>query len=238
MDKTVTSDISDHRFHDGQELLARLSQSDRAVGLEALRVLRQDEAAAKTFPIDVERALLTVAARAAPTDSAPLLENLTTTYGATLALRTEACLLFAEVAPTRALEVLEPLVKKVKPGQTLPPAEFLVKSWVIACDKANVSPVPLLCDVATNMFQDESARVFATKALGGRKEPLAVQALNAILVESTGDGYLRRKAAQGLLASLDQESACKLFTHVADNEGDLNMLQFLRDLLDKNCGGK
>lgn len=236
LQKTVTSDITDKRFLRGRELLGRLREAGRPAGLEAMAMLREPHAGEKPLPVDVERALLDVAAHAAPEDARPLLEALVTQYGPTLEVRTEATLLLAETSPARALEILEPLVKKARPTQTLPPAEFILRAFVTACDKTGRSPVPELADVATNLYMDETARIRAVKELGHRPEPTAIQALQAILVESTGDGYIRRMAAQGLRDSLPRENACELFQRIADHEADLNFLQFLRDMLDKNCG--
>lgn len=119
----------------------------------------------------------------------------------------------------------------------MPPAEFLVRSWIIACDKAGKDPVPVLADVATNLFMESNARTMAIKELGNHPENrLSQQAISAILIESTGDGYLRRMAAQSLLKLVPRESACSILSQVADREGDTNMLMFLKDVLDKNCG--
>ena len=233
--KTVTSDITDRRFIRGQELLGILRASDRACGLKALAILHEKPEDGKPRPVDVERALIDVGAHAAPEDAAPLLEALVTEYGPSLDLRTEATLLLAEIRPARAIEILQPLVTQAKPGKTLPPAEFIVEAFTRACDAAGRSPVPELADVATNLFMDETARIRAAKKLGKRNDPLAIQALQAILVESTGDGYLRRMAAQGLRDTLSREDGCEIFRKVADKEADLNFIEFLRDMIEKNC---
>ena len=232
--KTVTSDISDRQFIEGQQLLAELSRGGPEVGREALARLR--ETPAEQRPQPVERALLIVAARAAPADSRVLIENLVTQYGTDLGLRTEATLLLAEVHPQRAKEVLEPFVRQARASQTLPPQEFIVRAWVTACEGTKSDPVPALADAAANLFMDEAARVRAVKELGRHPgNRLAEQALSMILVESTGDGYLRRMAAKGLIAILPRETACSLLLQVADKEADTNMLVFLRDALDKHC---
>ena len=232
--KTVTSDKTDAQFIAGQSLLAELSAAGPEVGREALARLREVPDGVR--PQGVERALLTVAARAAPADSGVLLENLVTQYGSDISLRTEALLLLAEVHPARAKEILEPMVRDPRAPATLPPQEFRVRGWVTACEKTNTDPVPVLVDVAANMFQEESARVRAVAELGRHPgNRLAEQALSTILVESTGDGYLRRKAAQSLIAILPRETVCSLLTQVVDKEADLNMLVFLRDALDKHC---
>jgi HEAT repeat protein len=231
--ETVTSDIKDAHFHRGVELTAELSAAGPEVGRAALRAL-QSRSGEKD--VAIERGLLGVAARAATEDALPLLENLVTQYGPALDLRTEAALLLGEVAPERAIELLRPMLLRQSRNKTTPPVEFLVAAWVVACDKTGRSPVPELCDVATDLFQEGSARVRAVKELGLHPDPRGEKALRAILVESTGDGYLRRKAAQGLRDTLPQETACVLFRQVADKEADLNFLAFLGDMLDKNCG--
>ncbi len=230
--ETVTSDITDAHFHRGMQLLAELSAAEPEVGRAALRALQ----ARKEKVVQVERGLLTVAAKSATQDALPLLENLVTQYGPSLDLRTEAALLLGEVAPERAIPILEPMVLRKTRNQTTPPVEFLVVAWVTACDKTGRSPVPELCDVATNLFQEGSARVRAVKELGKRPDPRGDKALRAILVESTGDGYLRRMAAQALLATLPRETACAVFRETGDKEADLNFLEFLAQLVDKNCG--
>jgi hypothetical protein len=236
LSKTVTSDITDKKFIRSQELLGELRKGGTAVGVEALNVLREKKAGEAAWPVDVERGLLDVAAHAAPVESKPLLEALVTQYGASLELRTEALVLYSETWPKETLAILEPLVTKARPNKTMPPAEFMVSAWVTACKKTGRSPVEVLADVATNLYQDETARIRAVKELGHYREPLATQALSAILVESTGDAYLRRMAAQGLRDTLDPETACKIFETVAQHEADMGMLDFMRDMLDKNCG--
>jgi hypothetical protein len=235
IDKTVTSDVKDQHFLRGQSLIASLRKGGREVGVEALRVLGEKKPGDAAWPVDVERGLLDVASHAAPDDARPLLEALVRQYGPSLELRTQALVFYSETWPQDAIAFLEPLITKARPNQTLPPAEFMVDAWVTACTKVGRSPVKELSDIATNMFQDETARIRAVKDLGHYRDPLATQALSAILVESTGDGYLRRMAAQGLRDTLDRESACKIFEEVAQREADMGMLDFLKDMLDKNC---
>lgn len=233
LDRTVTSDISDARFIRGQKLLEELSHAGPAVGHAALMALQEK----KEKPVDVERALLTVAARADTAETEPLLESLLTQYGATLNLRTEATLLLAEVAPQRAIALLEPIVTLQKQNQTMPDESFLLHAWVTACEKTGRSPVKELCDVATNLFQEGYARVYAVEELGKRHDPRGEAALRTILVESTGDGYLRRKATQSLHAILPAETACEIFRSVAAKEADMNFLRFLADAIQRWCGG-
>jgi hypothetical protein len=233
----LTSNIKDRHLHRGQELLAKAKSGPRDLGRAALQRLRQGAPQGDDgLPIqEIERGLLQVGAHAAPDDARPLLENLVLTYGPTLHIRTEARICLADTSPARAVEILEPMVTKARPSQTLPPAEFIVRAWITACTKTGRSPVKELADVATNLFYDQAGRTVAVKALGDYPDPLAVQALTAILVESTGDGYLRRMATQGLVKRLSPEDACAVFLKVADREADMNMLLFLKDVLDKHC---
>lgn len=231
LDRTVTSDVEDAKFVTQIQTLERCAQGGVEVGRVALARLR----APHERNVGIEKALLTVAARAATDDTLPLLEKLVQEYGSALELRTEAVLLLAEVAPERALQILEPLIGKSKQNMTLPPFEFLVVAWANACAKTGRSPVPELASVATNLFMEDSARVRAVAELGKHKDPRAEAALRTILVESTGNGYLRRKAVQSLHAILPAETACVLFQTVASKEADLNFLKFLADALDKWC---
>jgi hypothetical protein len=233
-DQAVTSDITDRRLFRSRELLGQLRAGPKEAGTEALAILGDARGGGRTRPVDVERALLDVAAHAAPAEARPLLEALTTQYGAALELRTEATLLLAQTSPERAIEILEPMVTKARPNQTQPPAEFIVKSWILACDRVQRSPVKELADVATNILMDETARILAVKELGSRPEPLALHALEAILIESTGDGYIRRMAAQGIRDGMPAEHACAILKTVAGREADTNFAQFLGDMLEKN----
>lgn len=233
LEKTVTSDITDAKFHRGQELLAELSKAGPDVGRAALAELRGREG--KSHVVAVESGLLAVAARAATAETVPLLESLVTEYGPTLDVRTEAATLLAEVAPERALAVIAPYVSNARPGKTMPPQEFLVRAWADACKRTKRSPVPELANVATNLFMEAPARVAAVHVLGQYPEDASVLALRTILVESTGDGYLRRMAAQALRNVLPRETACSIFREAGSREADLNMQAFLVDLISKNC---
>ncbi len=232
----LTSDILDRHFHLGQERLARAKSSSREVGLAALQRLREGAPTDKEgVPIQpVEIGLLQAAAHAAPEDTRPLLEALVTQSGQSLYLRTEALLCLADTSPNRALEILEPMVTKARPNQTMPPAEFLVGAWITACGHTGRSPVKELADVATNLYYDETARIKAVKALRNYREPLASQTLMAMLIESTGDGYLRRMAAQGLLQLLSREDACRVLNTVLSREADPDLIRFLQDMIEKN----
>jgi hypothetical protein len=117
----------------------------------------------------------------------------------------------------------------------MPDDEFLVRGWVVACELLGRSPVDELADVATNLMMQDAARHYATQELGRFHEPKGRKALETVLIESTGNGYIRRKAAQSLQASLPAETACALFRHVLEREADINFQAFLQDVIARNC---
>jgi hypothetical protein len=231
LDPTLTSDHHDRHLHARraqQEKLEQVGPELGRVALAAFHAHREDIVA-------VRRGLLQVAARSAPQDTAPLLEKLVVEYGHPLEERAEAALLFGVAAPERALEVLEPMCRRTKRNETLPHDEFLIRGWVIACESLEISPVPVLVDNATNISKDETSRHYSVKQLGKHVDPLGRQALELVLVESTGNGYIRRMAAQSLRKTLPAEDACALFKRVAGLEAETNFLIFLLDVIAETC---
>ena len=73
------------------------------------------------------------------------------------------------------------------------------------------------------------------KQLGNHPDPLGRQALEIILIESTGNGYIRRMAAQSLRKTLPAEEACALFKEVSKLEAETNFLVFLLDVIAETC---
>jgi len=231
LDPTLTSDHHDNHLHARRALQAELEAGGEEVGRAALTAFHRH----RNDIVDVRRGLLQVAARSAPEDTAPLLEKLVVEYGHPLDERAEAALLIGEAAPERALEVLEPLCRRTKRNETLPHDEFLIRGWVKACEAMEISPVPVLVDNATNITKDETSRHYSVKQLGNHVDPLGRQAIEIILVESTGNGYIRRMAAQSLRKTLSAEEACALFKEVADREAGTNFLAFLLDVIAETC---
>ena len=96
----------------------------------------------------------------------------------------------------------------------------------------------MLADVATNLLIEPTARYRALKRMREfPNEPIGQRAMETCLVESTGDGYLRRMAAQSLRTLLPRETACSLFNEVLAREADLNMAKFLDDMIQEHCRG-
>jgi len=231
LDPTLTSDHHDKHLHARRALQAELEAGGADVGRAALAAFHSH----RNDIVDVKRGLLQVAARSAPMDTAPLLEKLVVEYGHPLDERAEATLLIGEAAPERALKVLEPMCRRTKRNETLPHDEFLIRGWVKACEAMEISPVPVLVDNATNITKDETSRHYSVKQLGNHVDPLGRQALEIILIESTGNGYIRRMAAQSLRKTLSAEEACALFKEIADREADTNFLVFLLDVIAETC---
>ena len=231
LDPTLTSDHHDRHLKAQRAQQAKLEAEGIEVGRAALAAFRANRDETAT----VRRGLLQVAARSAPEDAAPLLEKLVVEYGHPLDERAEAALLFGEAHPTRALEVLEPMCRRTKRNETLPHDEFLIRGWVKACEHLEISPVPVLVDNATNITKDSTSRHYAVKQLGAHVDPLGRQALEIVLIESTGNGYIRRMAAQSLRKTIPAEEACALFKEVADLESENNFLRFLLDIIAETC---
>lgn len=233
LDPTLTSNHHDQQYWREKALIERLERSEPEVGWAALHAFTNS----KDRDYKVRRNLLRVGARSAPEEAKPLLEALAFTYGFNIEDRTEALLLFAEVSPARYMELARPFV--VRRGvlrQTLPNDEFLVKGWAKACEVSGVSPVPEMADVATNLMVESYARVFALRTLGRHDlTPESRSALQTCLIESMGDGFIRRVAAQEILRSFPREDSCALMREVLSREADPAMATFLDALLQENC---
>ncbi|WP_419191723.1 hypothetical protein [Engelhardtia mirabilis] len=182
----------------------------------------------------VRRAALELAAHAAPEQVSPYLARLVVEYGEDLGLRETATRVLGDVDPDLALEVLEPLVRE-DPRGTYPPSETILVGWLTAAAARDVDPSSILALVATDLRRDESTRHRAVRELALAGTPLAREALRAVLLESTGNGYLRRLAAQGVVDAFPEAEACALLEEVALLEADPNMQLFLANLVQANC---
>ncbi len=234
LDLTLTSDHHDRQLHARNALLEELRKSSETVGLEALERFEQVEAQTEEAPLLVRVYLLDIAAHAATERTQPLLETLTLEYGHKIDIRTEAMLLLGKVAPARAVELLGPLLL-TKRTSTMPEDELMLKAYVEGCELSGADPVPVLVKIATNIFKQAAARHRAVQELGKHKTQLAQHALRAILVESTGNAYLRRKAAQSIRKSMPREEACAIFREVVKMEADMHFQRFMMDMIEDNC---
>jgi hypothetical protein len=234
LDPTLTSDHHDRWFMDNRILLERLEATGRPeLGWAALHAFTN-------YPQRhhaIRRTLLELGARVSPNEAEPLLAELAFTYGHFIEDRSEALVLLAEVAPETFFAGAEAHIQRQgKPQQTAPNDEFFVEGWRVACERSGRSPVPMMAQVATNYALEPYARVIAVRSLGAHADdPRASGAIRTTLVESTGDGYLRRVSAQTVLASFPKETACALLNEVAQREADVNFARFLDVVIQSNC---
>jgi hypothetical protein len=234
-DPTLTSDIQDAWLVENRRVMARLCSSGGPVlGSMALEAY-DDRAAGRDDGVRV--ALLEVAAHTNPELCAPRLAAMIEQYDAELGLRirTEAVRLLAETSPERALELLGTLVVDERPGATRPAQEALIRGWATAARALEVVDTTVPADVAINLFQPAAARYAAIAILGELGGNHAVKALEEVLVEATSDGMVRRKAAQGLENCASPEVLCPLLDQLAAHESDANFIDFLAQMIDRNC---
>ncbi|MDF1836471.1 MAG: hypothetical protein P1V35_01260 [Planctomycetota bacterium] len=233
LDPTLTSDHHDQQIFEQRAIYKELIAAGPEVGHAAL----QAYTGANEEDYLVRRALLWVGGKAAPKEAEALMATMMVTYGIEIGDRTEATLILAEIAPERYMEIATPfLQRRENRTKTMPDDEFLVRGWVNACKEANTSPVSMLADVATNLRMMPNARYLAAKRIGDfPNEVIGQRALEVCLIESSGDDYLRRMAAQSLEALLPRESACELFRDVLSKEASIAMAHFLESLIQKNC---
>jgi hypothetical protein len=228
----LTSNLLDAHFIRGQKTVEKLRLADKEVGIAALHTYASYEGDISL----VRGGLLDIAGHAAPEESQLLLSHLLVHYGHGIDDRTQAALVLSRTSPEVYLEIARPYVeRKGRPLKTMPPDEFLVKGWVTACEELGISPVPEMVDVVTNLMMEPMARHLAAETLGRYEDPLGQKALENVMIESTGNGYLRRKAAQALRNSIPRETACTLFKSVLEREADSNFALFLQDMIYKNC---
>ena len=234
LDPTLTSDYLDRHFIANQKLVRELCEGPQEVGLAAL----QAYAAYDGPDVGIRRALLEVAAHSAPEDARALLVHLTLEYGYPLSDRTECARLLALTAPETYLEIAREFVtRKTRLSRTMPPDEFLVRAWVTACRQLGRSPVEEMSDVVMNLLMEDAARHYAAEVLGDYSDARGLRALEMAMIESSGNAYLRRKAAQSLAKAMPRETACDLFYRTLELESNLNFAAFLRSMIEYHCGG-
>jgi len=213
-----------------KETLERLRQGGPALGRAALAAYLEGER-----PAMVRAGFLDVAAHAAPEDARAVLVELVTEYGADLGLRKEACRFLGETSPATAIEVLEPIVSTSQRSRTYPPDDQMIEAWLTATKLVGADPGPVLATIVTDSRQSQEARHKAAEALGEAPSAIGRAALEQVLVESGGNNYLRRKAAQSLRATLPAAELCAKLEEVLANEADQNFALFLDDMQRKSC---
>lgn len=229
--KDVTSDVTDQWIRARKAALNAHVSPDPSLGQACWTAYRERA----DLAFDVRRDLLEVAAR---TDPTPMRERLAAefdAYGAEIGLRSRAIELLAELDAPRALALLEPLVVEARKQRTYPPQETLLHAWNEAAKRVGIDRTAVLARVGADLMQDDPARHLAVRQLGTCDGAAAALALEAVLVESTGNGYLRRIAAQSLAGNKKFTTACATLKRVLERESDENFALFLDDLIAKNC---
>ena len=184
---------------------------------------------------EVRSGLLDVAAHGAPRETEPVLVELVTEFGDDLGLRTKAAQVLGETSPEKAIDVLQPILDGRYDGRTYPPEERMLDAWLTACRKTGRDPVPLLASIATDIQRTQDVRHLATRALGDFDTPQSRQALRALVVESSGNGYIRVLATQSLQRILPKAEFCELVKSILDKEADQNFQIFLDNVLQETC---
>jgi len=223
--------VKSEYFATRKRTLQRLRSASPAHGAEALRVYREEP---PSLP-EVRAGLLDVAAHTTPGACEELLVQLTTTFGEDMLVRREATELLGECRPERAIQVLEPILRERYDGRTYPPEERMLEAWIRAKETRKEDPTPLVALIATDLQRPQDVRHLATRALGQHDSPLGRQALETLLVESSGNGYIRRIALQSLLAILPREGFCELVKKVQSREADTDFILVLERALDESC---
>jgi hypothetical protein len=108
-------------------------------------------------------------------------------------------------------------------------------AWEDACKRTGHDRTPLLCAVATDVGREHAVRNLATKSLGKLPGPQARQALEQLLVESTGDHMIRRYAAQSLRDSVEPSEHSELQRPNMQREADPAFQAFLDNMILAHC---
>jgi hypothetical protein len=211
--------------------LERLRVQGPEYGLEALRVYREEPPSSA----EARAGLLDVAAHCAPEAATPVLVQLVTTFGEHDHVRDKATEYLGECVPEKAVEVLEPLLAARPDDRTYPPEETILSAWMTAYEKLELDPIPVLCAVATDLRRAQEVRHLATRALGRHDGPQSRQALQSLMVESSGNAYIRRLATQSLRQLLPQAEFCKIIETVQSHEADPEFIYFLESTRESAC---
>ena len=218
-------------FNRRRQMLVRLRAAGEAHALEALRTYREREDA---FP-EIRAGLLDVAAHGAPEETLPVLLELVNEYGADLHLRKKAVEYLGATNPEAAVETLGAILTGKVRGRTFPPEEIMLQAWSEAAAKLEIERAALLCDLALDIKRENAVRHLATRLLAEEAGPQSRQALERLVVESTGNSYVRRKAMQSLQQIAPREEFCALVDRIFEREADTNFQVFLDNVRLTHC---
>lgn len=232
------SAVQNDWFDRFREVTDRIRTAGPEVGQAALDKFHESDAE----PLMLRRGLLRAACYNLPAETAPLLEAIFEQYGEDLGLRTAAIEIITETSPADAIRLIQPIIEKRRPGKTYPEAERLVECYAKAALtlKMGKDAQLVLSTYSTDLFLDQTGRVMAIKALAAYPGSHTRETLRTVLVESTGNGYLRRVAAKSLveLAEVDPETdaiLCDLLNEIMGKEMDPNFQLYLVNMIEKHC---
>ncbi len=231
---TATSDKRTAWRNARRDRLAELERGPASLAPLALDTFKREVKADDEW----RSALLSVAAHTDSELARALLESLTVTYdgSASLGVRTEAMRLLCQTSPTSATELFQPILIDPRPRVTYPPKEQILRQWIVAARSIRKPVDETLATIATDIAQPADVRYVAVDELGSERESnRGRKALEAVLVESGSDGMLRRKAAQALRSALPPAELCAILLRISQLESDPAFINFLADMLDKNC---
>jgi hypothetical protein len=153
------------------------------------------------------------------------------TYANPLGERNKACELLGRYCPETAIAVLGPLLLPDRRGTTLPDSEFILGGYLTAAKALGTDTHDILCAIAVEARVDGLTRTVALRELVPQATPRSIAIFENVMVESTGDGYLRQVAVQCYKAAVPKERAIEHLARMRDREADPNMQSFLNDTL-------
>lgn len=186
-------------------------------------------------PAPVQSGLLEAAAIADPESAAPVLVDLVSRYGPELQVRTDACRILGAHCPEVALELFPPILEDPQRSSTAPPDDAMLSAWLTAVRSTGADPGRLLTFLATDQQRGHATRHLAIRALGDFPGRVTIAALEEVLMESSGNAYMRRLAAQSIVKVGASEEVCPILQRVYDREADLNFQLFLHAVIEENC---
>ncbi len=225
------SGIHDDWLRRRRTTLDRMKNADPAFGEHILAEFAERSDA----PLHLRTGLLEAATRANPVAAREVLAELVSQYGEDLGVRTEACRLLGESSPERAIEVIEPILMDPERASTSPPDEAMLDGWLRAHEALDRVPMPGLAMIATDIRRDQATRHRAVRALADYPGGITVPALQEILVESTGNAYLRRLATQSLIEVVEPGELCGMLEDVFLREADGEFKAFLANVIEDHC---
>ncbi|WP_145189593.1 hypothetical protein [Planctomycetes bacterium Pla163] len=152
-------------------------------------------------------------------------------YSSALGERNKACELLGAYCPQTAIAVLGPLLLPDRRGTTLPDSEFILAGYLTAAKTLGTDTHDILCAIAVEARMDGRTRTIALRELAPQATPRSIAIFENVMVESTGDAYLRRVAVQSYIAAVPKERALEHLTRTRDREADMNMQGYLEDVL-------